>query len=316
MKILVIATGGTIGSSFDGVSINVTDEKCAVAERYAAQHDDLQFHIEKPLNILSERLSSDDLNTLAGVLYQADFSAYDGVIVTVGSDNLAHLASFIGLICGGCGASVCVVATNLILTDPMSNGEANFSCAVELIRAGHTGVFVPYRNGDGVMYVHSAFDIRQADMSEDFHSFHGAYAVYENGTLRERRAYVRHGLPAVFDRDHLPKLGDSVLLIHPYPLQDYARIKTDGVRAVLHTLYHSATLDSRRAEDFLEALGDIPFFIASLRSDRKRYATTEEIVRAGAIPLYDISPECAYMKLLFASAQEELSIRDFMEVDG
>lgn len=316
MKILVIATGGTIGSAFDGGSIDVIrDGSCPVAERYAAAHPEVRFETIKPLNILSERLSAADLTILAEVLLTADCSPYDGVIVTAGSDNLAYLSAFIGLLCADKGVPVCVVATNMILTDPRSNGEANFSCAVELIRQGLAGVYVPYRNSDGVMAVHEATDLRQADMSDDFYGFHGAYAVYD-GSFRTLRAPAEQRLPAGFDRSRLPRISDNVLLIHPYPLQDYSRLSTDGVRAVLHTLYHSATLDSSAAERFMKSLGETPLFLASLRSDRKIYATTAEALATGAIPLYDISPECAYMKLLLACAQNRLSIRDFMEVGG
>ncbi|MBQ6336064.1 MAG: asparaginase [Ruminococcus sp.] len=313
MNILLIATGGTIGSAFDGVSINVrADVQCAVAEEYAALHDGVRFDIKKPLNILSESLSAADLNTLAGVLLQTDYNAYDGVILTVGSDNLAHLSAFVSLLLHDCEKPVALVATNLILSDPAANGRENFSCAVELIREGRAGVFVPYRNDDGVMYVHSAADIRQADLSENFYSFQGAYAVY-NGAFRELRPYVMQTIPAVFDGEHLPCISNNVLLIHPYPLQDYSRLSTDGVRAVLHTLYHSATLDSGAAAPFLASMDEVPLFLASFRSGRKRYQTSVEAIADGAIPLEDISPECAYMKLLLACAQTRLPIRAFME---
>lgn len=314
MKILVIATGGTIGSDFDGSSIDVIrGGGCPVAERYAAERSEVRFDIINPLNILSERLSADDLTILAEVLLTTDYSRFDGVIITAGSDNLAYLSAFIGLLCADIGVPVCIVATNMILTDPRSNGEANFACAVELIRQGIAGVYVPYRNSDGVMYIHEATDIRQADMSDDFYGFHGAYAVYD-GSFRTVREPILQKLPAVFDRESLPLIRDNVLLIHPYPLQDYSRFSIDGVKAVLHTLYHSATLDSSAAERFIGSLGETPLFLASLRSDRKIYATTAEALAMGAIPLYDLSPECAYMKLLLGCAQSKITIRKFMEV--
>ena len=313
MKILVIATGGTIGSDFDGGSIDVIrGGGCPVAERYAAEYPDVKFDTINPLNILSERLSADDLTILAEVLLTTDVPPYNGVIITAGSDNLAYLSAFIGLLCADIGVPVCIVATNMILTDPRSNGEANFACAVELIRQGIAGVYVPYRNSDGVMYIHEATDIRQADMSDDFYGFHGAYAVFD-GSFRTVREPITQRLPAVFDRERLPLIRDNVLLIHPYPLQDYSRFSIDGVKAVLHTLYHSATLDSLAAERFIDSLGETPLFLASLRSNRKIYATTAEALAMGAIPLYDLSPECAYMKLLLACAQEKMPIREFME---
>lgn len=314
MNILIIATGGTIGSAFDGSSINVrSDGRCAVAERYAAEHRDIHFEVISPLNILSESLTAADLNKLAGAMFAVDYSRYDGVIITVGSDNLAYLSSFVGLLLGD-RTPLYLVAANLVLSDPASNGYVNFDCAVALIRQGMRGAFVPYRNMDGVMYVHSATDIRQADLCEDFYSFHGAYGVFENGALRVCRPLVSQRAPVRYDAEHLPRLQDNVLMLHPYPMQDYERICVGGARAVLHTLYHSATLDAQRAIAFLQTLGDIPLFLASFRSGRKRYQTAVDVIDAGAVPLCDISPECAYIKLLLACAQDEMSIEEFMEV--
>ncbi|MBR1533944.1 MAG: asparaginase, partial [Ruminococcus sp.] len=85
MNILIFATGGTIGSSFDGESINVrADGGCAVIDRYQAEHSDVRFDILHPLNLLSERISAADFTTLAKAIEKADVSRYDGVIFTVG----------------------------------------------------------------------------------------------------------------------------------------------------------------------------------------------------------------------------------------
>lgn len=314
MKVLLIMTGGTIGSSFDGCSINVrADGKSAVVDRYLSEHKDVTFDTVHPLNILSESITCRDCNTLAKALFDVDPAAYDGVIVTAGSDSLAYLASFVGLLLGGCPIPVMIVAANKILTASDSNGYVNFSCAVDLIRQGTRGIMVPYRNTDGVMYVHAATDLRQADYCDDFDSFHGAYGVFENGVLHEKRSYIAQQIPQVFDRCHLPRLSDNVLMLTPYPMQAYARINTDGVRAVLHTLYHSATLDADPFVTWMKAHPEIPVFLAPLHSGRKRYQTTVDAIGAGAIPLCDIAPECAYMKLLLACAQEKMSIQAFMQ---
>lgn len=313
MNILLFTTGGTIGSAFDGRSIDVSREgQCAVAEQYQAAHPDVQFDIRSPLSILSERITAEDFNCLAKALFREDFQRYDGVILTVGSDNLAYLSGFVGLLFGGAGVPVCIVASDKVLSDLSANGAANFACAVALIRQGRTGAFVPYRNSDGMMFVHSAADLRQADESDDFFSFHGAYGVWEEGVLQVNRPYVSQHFPPVFDREHLPQIRDNVLLLHPYPMQDYGRIEPAGARAVLHTLYHSATLDSCRFIPWMEHHPGLPVFLASFRSGRKQYRTAVDAIEAGAIPLYDIAPECAYMKLLLACAQEEISVRKLM----
>lgn len=314
MNILIITTGGTIDSVCDGDSIDVSEAQSgAVVRLYQKEYDDAAFDVTAPLNILSERLSAGDLNTLVGAILSADTATYDGVIFTCGSDNLGYIASFIGLLTCRWELPVAVVASDKVLGAPNANGYANFRAAIELIRSGGKGCFVPYRNTDGTMYIHSATDIRQADLSDDFFSFHGAYAVMKNDVLILNRNYIKQAIPEVFDRDHLPRIKDNIALIHPYPLLDYDMIDFTGKRAMLHTLYHSATLDSQGVIRLMDRLGDIPLYLASFRSGRSRYRTAAETIEAGAIPLTDISPECAYMKLLLAAAQDSLPIREFME---
>ena len=313
MNILVITTGGTIGSVFDGASIDVSaSQSCAVAEMYRREHPEIEFTVQSPLNLLSERLSADDLNTLAKVILTTDFTAHDGVIFTCGSDNLSYLSAFLGLLTCRYEKTIAIVASNKVLGDPRANGYDNFSSAVELIERGERGSFVPYRNTDGVVYIHSATDLRQADLSDDSFSFSGAYAVCDGGIIRQNK-YVQQTIPFVFDAENLPVITDSVAMIHPYPMLDYTTLDLGGKRAVLHTLYHSSTLDSGRAIPFLQQLGDMPMYLASFRSGRDRYRTAVEMIDAGAIPLTDISPECAYMKLLLAAAQDQMPIRVFME---
>lgn len=314
MKLLVIATGGTIGSVFDGTAINVSAaQSCAVVGMYRAKHDDVDFDTISPLNILSESITAGDFNLLARVILTTDVMRYDGVIFTSGSDNLGYIAPLIGLLTDGWNKPVAIVATDKVLSDPTANGYPNFCAAVELIRAGAIGAFVPYRNADGVMYIHSATDLRQADLSDDFYSFLGAYAVMKDYKIIPQKKYIKQTIPTVFDRDHLPAIGDNVLLIHPYPLLDYTTINPEGKRAVLHTLYHSSTLDSDAVRGFMRRLGNVPMFIASFRSEKKRYQTAVDVIAAGAIPMTDISPECVYVKLMLACAQDGLSIGQFME---
>jgi len=313
MKILVITTGGTIGSVYDGASIDVdAAQSCAAANMYKNEYPDARFEILSPLNLLSERLCADDLNTLARVILTTDTEPYDGVIFTVGSDNLGYLAAFIGLLTCRWEKPSAVVASDKVLSDPHTNGYANFCAAVALIRRGEPGCFVPYRNPDGVMVIHAATDLRQADLSDSFYSFSDAYAVMENNIIIPKKNYIRQTIPDVFDGEHLPRIADNVALIHPCPLFDYDSLNLCGKRAVLHTLYHSATLDSKGAISLMRRLGDTPMYLASFRSGRNRYQTAVEAIEAGAIPLTDISPECAYMKLLLAAAWDRMSLRDFM----
>lgn len=321
LKILVITTGGTIGSTEQDGIINVSAE-CAekpfVVKLYeGAYGKKTEFEIMPLMNILSENLCADDLNVLAKTLLTLDYTEYNGVIVTCGSDNLAYLASFVGLLTNQKPRPVMIVAADKPVLNFDSNGYENFCTAVELISNYSEGPCVPYRDSSG-MKIHSATDIRQADLSADFYSFSGKYNTahgkyYVHGTdIAFDDNYVSQTIPDIFDAEHLPDIGNNVMLIHPYPLLDYESIDLAGKRAALHTLYHSSTLNSEGVIGLMKRYPDVPIYLASFRSGKPLYQSAADVIEAGAVPLYDISPECAYMKLVLAASQDKMTISDFM----
>ena len=311
MKILVITTGGTIGSSFDGVSVNVNaDRTTPVIELFQKEYTDVSFDVISPLNILSESVSASDFETLWEALCEVDFSLYDGVIVTCGSDTLAYLSSFVGLLFSH--RPIAVVCANKILTAPDSNGYENFKTAVKTLRSGLREVFVPYRNTDGVTYLHSATELRQADYHDDFHSLYTPYAVFD-GAVRPLGEFVCHTFrEGVFDKDHPLKLKKKVLMLSPYPLLDYESLELSAFKAVLHLTYHSGTLHSENAAKLMDKAGERPVFLSPLKKGAKLYKTTVDMIDRGMIPLFDISPECAYMKLLLCVNQDRFDIKELM----
>lgn len=311
MNLLIITTGGTIGSAFDGSSIDVCGA-CPPADQYRIAHPDDNIDIISPLNLLSEELAPEDMAAIARELYSVDKTAYDGVILTCGSDTLAYIAALCGLIGAELQMPIMVAACNMVLSDPRSNGFVNFDCAAHLIRAGVRGVLVPYRNANGVMTVHEATAVRQADGSDDFYSlFDDPYAVYD-GELRPLRPYRGQTIPrGVFSAACPPDFSGRVTAVHPYPGMDYRAIPIAG--AVLHMLYHSGTLDARHFGELVSRAGDAPIYLCPLRTGRRLYRTTADALHLGARGLYDISPECAYIKLMLALCQDKMSVTAFME---
>ena len=307
-----MTTGGTIGSSFDGVAVNVnTDRSTPVAERYQKENNDALFEVTSPLNILSESVETTDLETLWAALTEVDFGAYDGVIITCGSDTLAYLSSFVGLLFPY--RPIALVCANKILTAPDSNDYENFSAAVKILLQGFSEVFVPYRNSDGVMYIHSATEIRQADYADDFSSLYRPYAVFD-GKIKPMGEFVAHtASEGIFTSKNPLKLQSKVTVVPPYPFIDYDDIDIGSSKAVLHLSYHSGTLNSERAKTLMEKAGEIPVYLAPLKRGAKPYQTTADMLTLGMKPLYDISPECAYIKLLLAVNQSKLSLDAFME---
>ncbi len=316
LKITVLSTGGTIASAFDGKTIDVSkNTNSLVLKKYLEQNkSNIDFTEKSPVSILSESISKTDFEKIALSVYDEKETS-DGIIITCGSDTLSYISSFIGLLFCDTDIPIVIVASNKILDDINSNGYENFCCAVSLIKNNVKGVFVPYKNSSGVMYVHKGTEILQADFNDDFYSLYKPYGIFDNG-LTVLDDFTQKIPSGVFSKNNPPKLINCVLMIEPYPLQNYDIFEIIAPKAVLHTLYHSATADDKSAVDFIKKCNKDgkKVFLCCAKFGQKIYSSTDALIKAGAVMLYDISPSCAYIKLLLAVNQNKISVEEFMKL--
>ena len=92
MKILVLFTRGTIGSSTDDGIISLDDGSRSLLirmdrESAGAAADDVTFTTRIPYTILSEDLSAREINLLLRALEESVKEDFDGIIVTHGTDT-------------------------------------------------------------------------------------------------------------------------------------------------------------------------------------------------------------------------------------
>lgn len=98
-KILVLFTGGTIGSiTTDGIIDVEREGKYAVVEAYkSAYGDDVEFECRQILNILSENMGFSGWEKMIHEINSIDTALYSGVILTHGSDTLAYTSALLGM---------------------------------------------------------------------------------------------------------------------------------------------------------------------------------------------------------------------------
>ncbi len=87
----------------------------------------------------------------------------DGVIVLHGTDTLAYTSSLAAMVCRSLPIPVGFVGANYPLKHPKSNAFVNFRAAVEYLKAGGRGFFVPDENSDGKTRIHLATRLTEAD---------------------------------------------------------------------------------------------------------------------------------------------------------
>lgn len=328
MKILVIFTGGTIGSVAAGGTID-TDSGTAfkLIELFREQQPN-QTHIEfdtlQPIQILSENMAPAAWKTIVAAIEAAEPGQYDGIVVTHGTDTLAYTACALSFYFNALAKPLLMVSSDYPLDHPLANGLHNFICAVEYIRQiGRPGVFVPYRNQRQTMQLHAGTRLAcSLQLGGDFFSVQGkSHMQYEDGRftlLTPRAPAASVPLQAEF--------SERVSMIKPYPGLDYRNINLDGVEAVLHDLYHSGTAcatmqwgENRSLSAFIERCANqgVAVYLAPAIKSADAYQSTRALIEQGAKVVWNMSIEAAYVKLLLAygNFSGEREIMDFVETD-
>lgn len=331
MNILVYLTGGTIGSRVDGATVH-TDPSAAsrllalYRERYGEK---VRFDVRQPCNLLSENASPSLWALLACEIRRARLSAYDGVIVTHGSDTLPYTCAALSCLLRDIPIPLVLVASNYSLGDSRSNGLANFRSAVELIEShALRGVFTVFQDEHGVNRVYLASRIQEADTARDqfssyggvdFGEMRGGAFCWNAHPLNPSPDEVNRNPERLLQTDWL--FEELVLALRPYPGLSYRYLRLDPPpRALLHYLYHAATACTQgegiALPAFLRACQGrgTACYLAPFKAEGDAlYETSRALLETGATPLYRISFEAAYAKLTIAYNQRELEPRALME---
>ncbi len=312
--ILAVLTGGTIGSSLKNGIISPDNGSSALSVYEEWYHDDVKLTVCQPMNLLSENLNCHHWELLVNTLRAMPLDDYDGIIITHGSDTLSYSSAMLAMCLSDLPKPVVITASNLVPEHPDSNAAVNLHAAAVLIRTFARGIFTVYQNpgADGcAVYIPTRL-CECHRYSGCFSSFDGTpYGLVKGDCFRQLLArpdaqeLVNFHSPLMLTQPLT--LSKEVLLLRPYPSMPYERITLpESVGAVLQITYHSSTACSEPENSALTLLQrceerGIPFYMASFpKRSAGMYASTDILVKNGAIPLYDLSDEAAYAKLLLA----------------
>ena len=291
-NIILILTGGTIGSCESGGVISTDSSRCRILDLYNQSYSDCRFTVYRPLDILSEELCPACWEKLLNFIFSLDTKGFDGIIITHGSDTLSWTSAMLGACLKDHPIPVMITAADLVPDDPRSNALDNFRKCTELIGIGEKAVRTVYRNpGDSEPTVFIPERMTEADRFLDrFGQIRNE--CKDDGILPEN---FRCPDNIQFSRD--------VMILHPYPSLEYDSISVgEKTGAVLHITCHSGSV-SRRALSLLNRCKErcIPFYLCSLkRKSVSLYESADILVQNGALPLYDMTAESAYARLMLA----------------
>lgn len=323
-KLLFIFTGGTIGSTVSEEYICLDEKKgYQLLEKYRKSYGiDFDYDTISPYTALSENNDGRVLSCLANCLLANLDKGYDGIIVTHGTDTLQYSAALCSYLMRD-RIPLCLVSSAYPLEDERQNGIDNLHAAIKLIEEGCKGVYVPYRNRDGVLYIHEGDKLLASEaFSADFKSIENRYFARLEGEeliLHPEAGKKKNGQVGLgifdsareekkelfsFDRKagkeiYLDPICRSVLRIRPYPGMPYPQIPAE-TKYILHETYHSGTFyaESEEAKAFFAEAKrrKIPVYLTGV-TEGISYESTRLYEEHRLIPLYHMAPIAAYVGL-------------------
>lgn len=316
IRILVVFTGGTIGSAPESGAIRPAGEKARklllthfaeerkkACEEYFGRR--ISFDTACPYEILSENLSGEHLEKLEACIREKGVENYEGIVVTTGTDTLAYSSAAMGYAFADLQIPVVMVSANHPLSDKRSNGFSNFEGALLLILSGgHKGVFCSYDNGDGHFIHYATRLLPQMNYSHRVESVMGkVYGRVEGMTVRvEKEVLGMEKEPGTVRLSCKNLSGKKPAFIRPYPGIVYTVPK--GCCGILLDTYHSGTLPAL-GDDFQnfmkEAKKQNVLVFAAGVPEGLVYETVDRMKEAGMIVLPAASPAAMYMKLWMAA---------------
>jgi glutamyl-tRNA(Gln) amidotransferase subunit D len=314
-KLIIIGTGGTIASRIDyrtgGVhpQFSVNDIYNAVPEisNFAQIETELLF------NEFSEHINAEHwikiIKKISGLMHEK----VDGIIIAHGTDTMSYTSSALSFALSGTPIPIVLVGSQRSTDRPSSDASLNLiGAVVTAAQAPFSGVFVS---------MHSS-------INDDFISIHLGTRVRKNHTSRRDAfdsigmspvAYVKDGKLEVVNRD-LPirkkvlpfksryNFHKDVALIKFHP-----NIKTELIDYLVKSKYRGIIFEGTGlghvSRDCFESISNaikheiiVGMTSQSIwgRINLEVYDTGRDLLKRGVIPLGDMLPETAFVKMMWA----------------
>lgn len=318
MNLLVLATGGTIGSAPKGTGLDTDAAQTPLLlQMYRRQYGEhARFTVRQLCAVLSENIEDSFYETLCTALCAPETARFDGVIVLHGTDTLPYTAALCAMACRQLCVPVCFVSSAYVLTDPRQNGLLNLRAAVRYIEAGGAGFAVPFHNTGDTTEIHLATRLLEADPFTDcFSSAADApLAVLCGDEIRfpaspqlPTQEELRTPLRA---RSEAPLcLQKKIALLACFPgMAPKADALSADYAAALLWGYHSGTAPQKALADFAAQMRaqNRAVYLAPVKRAAEQYASTNALLACGVRPMYALTAPAALARLKIAYNQSNV----------
>lgn len=320
IQVSVLGTGGTIASYIDyntgAVKPAVSQEELLLALPEIEENYKIRSRVI--FSILSENMKVDHWKTLAREV-EKELGNSNGVIIPHGTDTMSYTAAALAFMVQNLPAPVVLVGAQRSSDRPSSDAYLNLISSLKLINTdlGEVVVSMHGSTSDNYVYVHRGVRVRKMHTSrrDAFKTINDMpIAIIEEDVKFLSNYRKRSGPPILME-----KMDPKVALLYYYPNMDPEIFFDIGSK--LHGIIIAGTGLGHVSEDLIPIIKDLTsrgIFVGITSQclygsvNLNVYSTGREMIIAGAVPLKDMLPEVAYVKLMWVLANYPDNIKEKM----
>lgn len=308
-RILILTTGGTIVSEEgeNGLEPQVENHDLLYYIGYMTKKYDIT--IENILNLDSSNIQAEEWKKIAHAIYN-NLDAYDGIIVTHGTDTMAYTASMLSFMLSNVHKPVVLTGSQMPISNMLTDAKINLYTAFAAIDCNIQGVSIAFNRK--VIRGCRAVKVRTMGF-EAFESVNSPYLaeVYAVGIKKYQEEKHIEGTTLLKDN-----LSTKVFLLKLIPNTNPAifdMIANMGYKGIVLEAFGSGGLHFER-RDLIQKIEEITkkgiIVVACSQclyetSDFTLYEVGRKLLECGAIPGRDMTTEAAVTKLMWALGQTE-----------
>jgi len=305
--ISILGTGGTIASYVDYRTGAVNPAMSAEDFLFAMPEIGAEANIrsEVVFNILSEDMSPARWIKLAKVVKkEAEYA--QGIVIPHGTDTMSYTSSALAFMFERLSVPVVLVGAQRSSDRPSSDAYMNLHSAVKVAKTelGEVVVVMHASSSDDICYIHRGTRVRKMHTSrrDAFQSVNSEPIGEVSNEVKLYREYKKRDEDIVL-RD---KMDENVAIIYYYPGMSEAHMEyvLENVHGAIimgtglgHVSSEFVPLIKRMIRDgkIIGMTSQCIYGAVNLNV----YSTGRELKNAGVVPLGDMLPEVAYVKLMW-----------------
>ena len=313
-NITLIGTGGTIGSQADAKTGALGPGFSAdrLLELVPEILDIANVKTIDLFSVFSENVSSEQWQKMAKAAEKELNGGADGVIITHGTDTMGYTAAALSFMLREISGPVILVGSQRSPDRPSSDAPGNLIAAVRFCASTKApGVYAVMHDtmNDDSFAVHRGTRIRKMHTSrrDAFRSINAIPVAHIDGA---GKIILRDEIPKASERTKaFTKMDNGVAMLHFYPGMDPELFKgvVTGSKGIVIAGTGLGHVSEGMASLLKEAIGKGAIVIMTSQcingpTGMNIYDTGRDLQRIGVIPVMDMLPETAYVKLMWALA--------------